>query len=75
MAGKLAKDHILKAKQVDKARPGHSPFEERKWRIGSQGKQETKTEEGRRGFLHNKRDEVPQWRTLGTIRTQSPEPM
>jgi hypothetical protein len=26
-----------------------------------------KTEEGRRGFLHNKRDEVPQWRTLGTI--------
>jgi hypothetical protein len=24
-------------------------------------------EEGSRGFLHNKRDEVPQWRTLGTI--------
>jgi hypothetical protein len=78
-AGKLAKEHILKAKQIDKARPGHSPREERKWRIGSQGKQKNKTGERRRGFLHNKREtkfpngelweqfepKVLHWETLG----------
>jgi len=59
-AGKPAKEHILKAKQIDKARPGHSPREERKWHKGSQGKQETKQKKrGEEGFSTTRETKFP----------------
>jgi hypothetical protein len=75
IAGKLAKEHILKAKQIDKAGPGHSPREERKWRIGSQGKQETKLKRGQEGFSATRETKFPNGELWEQFESQSPEAM
>lgn len=75
MAEKLAKEHILKAKQIDKARPGHSPREERKWRIGSQGKQGTKQKRGEEGFSATREMKFPNGELWEQFESQSPEAM